>query len=58
MVHICGDTSGEMHMQFLQEGCAIILQHIRHLDMILDIKFTHDIMLHKHALGMAVVYVV
>jgi len=45
-------------MQFLQEGCAIILQHIRHLDMILDIKFTHDIMLHKHALGMAVVYVV
>ena len=58
MVHICGDTPGEMHMQFLQEGCTIILQHICHLDMTLDIKFTNDIMLHKHALGMAVVYVV
>jgi hypothetical protein len=45
-------------MQFLQEGCTIILQHICHLDMTLDIKFTNDIMLHKHALGMAVVYVV
>ena len=42
----------------LQEGCTIIRQHIRHLDMILDINFTNDLMLHKHALGMAVVYVV